>query len=350
MSSTSKYLPVEERKESLMHKLAKEQLAKWLHTEKINTYSGEPDIVIEEYPIIPDFCGTRDWGIILQPWEGSSKVKQPEKLPGGWYRGPTFEDIRKNPPHMNGEPVYPVAICDVFVHSSGKRTEAMEIWEVRHTHSVSAAKRDAVLRCYSSDSYSVYPHRLDEFDPNFFEIDASVILGLDANIKPKEALRKLRLLANDLNPRTRLTEKQWRARFEKEDTEQAIRELEKRFRMSEEYTKYCEDETNREEAKKAELEQALKVINMKEFLDSVCSNYSEPRFYGLNRLYKDEESKEEEKQLRTKLRIRLDNILKQHEDNIIRGSSWAPDPSFKIVYDAWMKKNDVNRLIYKGPA
>jgi hypothetical protein len=255
--------PVEERNESFMHKLAKEKLAEWLNT--------EDDVVVEEYPIVPYFCGTWDSNWVHE-LEGLTK------LPGGWYRGPTFDAIKEKPPIFNGESCYPVAICDVFTYSSGKIPEAKEIWEVRHTHSVTPVKRKAILDCYSEGGNS---------GPHLFEVDAFTILGFDAKIKPKDALRKLRLTTKDLNPAAELTPAQWKQTFQQEDREEYERDLEKRFEESDEYKKCILDIETLQRAKKNELDLAAKTLNLKGFLDRLFEPYMMNRYHDIYEKEKD---------------------------------------------------------------
>jgi len=246
-----------------MHKLAKEKLAEWLHT--------EDDIVVEEYPIVPYFCGTWDSNWV-------NELGGLTKLPGGWYRGPTFDSIKEQPPIFNGEPCYPIKICDVFTYSSGKIPEAKEIWEVRQAHALTPAKRKAILDCYSMEGYD---------SPHLFEVDASTILGFDANIKPKDALRKLRLTTKDLNPAAELTSEQWKEIFKAEDRAEYQRELEKRFEESDEYKKCVLDVETLQRAKRDELDLAVKALNLKGFLDRLFEPYMMQKYHAIYEKDKD---------------------------------------------------------------
>jgi hypothetical protein len=295
--------PVEERKESFMHKLAKEKLAEWLHT--------EDDIVVEEYPIVPYFCGTYDGGWVYEP-DGLTK------LPGGWYRGPTFDAIKEQPPLFNEEPCYPVAICDVFTFSSGKIPEAKEIWEVRHTHALPPAKRKAILDCYSVNNYESGP-------PHLFEVDASTILGFDAKIKPKDALRKLRLTTKDLNPAAELSPEQWKQIFQAEDQAEYERELEKRFEESDEYKKCILDVKTLQDAKRDELDLAVKALNLKSFLNRVFEPYMMHKYHAI--YDKDEDSDEP---------VRLaESILKNHIDSMLP----CKHEAIRMTRKTWFENN-----------
>jgi hypothetical protein len=251
---SKKLPPVEERNESIMHKLAKEKLAEWLDT--------EDNCVVEEYPIVPYHCGTWDSDTMWVTVDGVG-----EKVKGGWYKGKTYDELMKHEEwdcetRLNvAKPLYPVAICDVFTYSSGKIPEAREIWEIRHTNSVTPAKRKAILHCYTENKYEDTP-------PHFFEVDASAILNFDYKIKPKDALRALRLTLKDLNPMAQLSEKEWQARFNREDRIEYERELEKRFKESDEYKQHEHDVETRRQAKKEEVEQAMKVLGIEYFFNT----------------------------------------------------------------------------------
>jgi hypothetical protein len=346
MFAKSKIPPVEERNESFMHKLAKEKLAEWLHT--------EDNYVVEEYPIVQDHCGT--WN---SNWVSVGAVG--EEVKGGWKTGKTYKELVENPltawDHPNN-PVYPVAICDVFTYYAGKIPEAKEIWEVRHTHGVTPAKIKAVLECYSSYRYS---GTNCEVSPHFFEVDAQVILGFDAKIKPKDALRKLRLSLKDLNPKAQLTEKQWKAQFEEEDK----RELEERFKESDEYKQYCLHQKTLRQAKKDELEQAVKTLNMKEFLTEL---------FKPDMMKKYHEAYEKNKDLPPSPVVSaIERTDSSHSVNLTTSKSYWPSPKppasyrnvnqwadwildlhlssmlprcdISSVRKAWMEKNDTNGII-----
>jgi len=197
-----------------------------------------------------------------------------EQVKGGWYRGKTYDELSKNPilyREWNSEkndynptkPLYPVAICDVFTYSPGKIPEAREIWEIRHTNSVTPAKRKAILDCYTENNYE------DKTPPHFFEVDASAILNFDYKIKPKDALRALRRTLKDLNPMAELSEEEWQERFDCEDRIEYERELEKRFKESDEYKQHEHDVETRRQAKKEEVEQAMKLLCLDSFLNDV---------------------------------------------------------------------------------
>ena len=257
MFTPSKKLPpVEERNESIMHRLAQEKLAEWLHTEN--------NCVVEEYPIVPYHCGTWD-----SHWVTVGGVG--EQVKGGWHRGKTYDELMKHEEWdcetqlKVAKPLYPVAICDVFTYASGKIPEAREIWEIRHTNPLRPAKLKAILDCYTENNYEDTP-------PHFFEVDASAILNFDYKVKPKDALRALRLTLKDLNPMAELSEEEWQERFAREDRIEYERELEKRFEESDEYKQHEHDVETRRQAKKEEVEQAMKTLEIEEFFKPLLSN------------------------------------------------------------------------------
>ena len=237
-----------------MHKLAKEKLAEWLHT--------EDNCVVEEYPIIPYHCGTWDSDTNWVTVDGVG-----EKVKGGWHTGKTYDELLKYEEWdcetrvKVAKPLYPVAICDVFTYSDGKIPEAREIWEVRHTNPLRPAKLKAILDCYTENNYEDTP-------PHIFEVDASAILNFDYKIKAKDALRALRLSLKDLNPMAELSEEEWQERFAREDRIEYERELEKRFKESDEYKQHEHDVETRRQAKKEEVEQAMKTLEIEKFFNT----------------------------------------------------------------------------------
>jgi hypothetical protein len=310
---SKKLPPVEERNESIMHKLAKEKLAEWLHT--------EDNYVVEEYPIIPNHCGTWDSHWVTVDGVG-------EQVKGGWYRGKTYDELLKNPilhREWNSEkndynptkPLYPVAICDLFTYSSGKIPEAREIWEIRHTNSVTPAKRKAILDCYIENNYE------DNTPPHFFEVDASAILNFDYKIKPKDALRALRLTLKDLNPMAELSEEEWQERFDCEDRIEYERELEKRFKESDEYKQHEHDVETRRQAKKEEVEQAMKLLCLDSFLNDVKEAFD---YADLAKM----EKKDIFEIVEVSLKDNISSIPRQI-------SSWD---GLEAVRKAWMAQND----------
>ena len=284
----------------MMHKLAKEKLAEWLHTE-------EDNCVVEEYPIVPYHCGTWDGGYV-------NVVGVGEKVKGGWHTGKTYDELLKNPT----EPLYPVAICDVFTYSKKKFPEAREIWEVRYTNSVTPVKRKAILDCYHERGWTPTP-------PHFFEVDASAILNFDYKVKPKDALRKLRLTLKDLNPMAQLSEKEWKERFATQDSIEYERELEKRFRESDEYKEHQHDVETRRQAKKEEVDQAMKTLQLENFFNTDSKTQLKLSGYPLK-------SSEALLALKT-----TSHLFKIHVERI---------PSRSIPYNiegirgAWMAQND----------
>jgi hypothetical protein len=309
MFTPSKKLPpVEERNESIMHKLAKEKLAEWLHT--------EDNYVVEEYPIIPNRCGTWD-----SHWVTVGGVG--EQVKGGWHRGKTYDELMKHEEWdcetqlKVAKPLYPVAICDVFTYSSGKIPEAREIWEIRHTNSVTAAKRKAILDCYIENNYE------DNTPPHFFEVDASAILNFDYKIKPKDALRALRRTLKDLNPMAELSEEEWRQKFALEDEVEYERELEKRFEESDEYKQHEHDVETRRQAKKEEVEQAMELLGIDSF------------FKCMNKAFEDPVTAEMNKEQALKF---IETNLKNKISSIPRDTSSWDD--LEAVRKAWMAQND----------
>ena len=308
---SKKLPPVEERNESIMHKLAKEKLAEWLHT--------EDNCVVEEYPIVPYHCGTWDSHWVTVDGVG-------EQVKGGWYTGKTYDELLKNPIiHRDWESdnedyitkhLYPVAICDVFTYSDGKIPEAREIWEVRHTNPLRPAKLKAILDCYTENNYEDTP-------PHIFEVDASAILNFDYKVKPKDALRALRLTLKDLNPMAELSEEEWQERFAREDRIEYERELEKRFKESDEYKQHEHDVETRRQAKKEEVEQAMKLLGI------------ESIFKSLKKAFNDEDMGEMNKEQILEF---IENTLKHNISCIPREiSSWR---DLEAVRKAWMAQND----------
>ena len=262
-----------------MHKFAKDKLAEWLHTEKARD-------VVAEYPIVPGLCGTVDNGGILTVHHSIGK-----KVSGGWSVGKSYEESLDVIRTYTGDPtLYPVAICDVFTYSTIKHPYAIEIWEIRHTNPVTPEKKKAVLDCYleQDEAYgsAAYGDKCCRVSPHFFEVDASVILGFDVNVKPKDALRKLRRTTPDLNPKAQLTEEQWKAQFEKEDENERLEELYKRFRESDELKQHLLEVKTLKEKQI----QALSDIKMEEFLSILLTPESIKSLHEHNEKIKARES------------------------------------------------------------